>query len=645
MKYTFSIMRFYDGHIDEVCEDIKQQYESGITSMPLFSMPLVPEGKNPPDKAAAFCKKYALYKEKLDKWGIPSGVLVQSSIGHGWLLGEMFPYQQYVGFDGVARGVVCPSDKDFHDYIYNALRTIALHRPDHIMVDDDLRLMHREGGGCTCPWHLKRFNELAEANYTREKLAEIMLSNDEKYENLKEIFIETQKESVLAVAKIMRQAIDSVDETIPGSYSCVGNPPEFGGEIAQILAGKGNKVMVRVNNADYSQLGTKYLIWAFLRAAAQRYRVKDKVDIVLAETDTCPQNRYSTNACVLHSHFTGSLLEGLSGAKHWITRSGFEPESGKAYRKILAKYAKFYDALTEIVPDVKWQGLRMPISKKQYVTLKNRWSSDDDKFNEWARCVVGRMGFPIYADAEAGGVSCFEDKNLKMTDEEIMQVLKGNVILSADSAKALCDRGFSEYIGVEVAPWSGETPNAERILLNGEKYFTACQRELRWLKVIGEDTTVSSMIYNTTDNENFKELFPGAVIFRNSLGGKVLTFAGTPKAEHNIFEAYGFLNYRRKQQIASFLEETDCVPAYFTGDEEVYLKCGETTDGRIMCCVFNLGYDKMESIEMRFKKTPEKIEMLTPDGKFCDVSFTCEEGLCTIDTPCETLLPVILFVK
>lgn len=645
MKYTFSIMRFCDGHVDEICEDIKQQVEQGITTMPLFSLTLVPEGKTPSDKAAAFCEKYDIYKEKLDKMGIPSGVLVQASIGHGWLLGEMFPYQQYVGFDGVSRGVVCPYDRGFHEYIYKALRTIALHKPSHIMIDDDLRLIHRDGGGCTCPLHLKRFNELAKANYTRDELSAMMLSKDEKYEALKEIFIETQKESLLGVAKTMREAIDSVDETLPGSYSCVGNPPEFGGEIAEILAGKGNKVMARVNNAFYSQHGTKYFTWSFFRAASQRYRIKDKVDVVLAETDTCPQNRYSTSACMLHSHFTGSLLEGLGGAKHWITRVGFEPQSGVAYRKILAKYSKFYDALTDIVPSVKWTGLRMPISKKKYITLKSSWGSDDDTFNEWAKCVFERMGLPMYSDAEIGGVTCLDGNNVKMTDEEIKEMLGGCVILSSDSAKTLCDRGFSGYIGVEVCPWEGESPNVERILLDGKKHFTAVQRNLNMLKITGENVTVSSMIYNTKDNENFKELFPGAVIYKNSLGGKVMTFAGSPKAEHNIVEAYAFLNYYRKQQIISFLKETAFLPAYFTGDEEVYLKCGHTEEGKLICAIFNLGLDKIEKLEMQFEKAPRKIRMLSADGTLKEAAFSIDGGKCVIDITCETLIPAILLVE
>ena len=117
-------------HIDEICQDIKDQYEKGITTCALFSMTLVPEGNPGVNTAALLCETYRKIREKLHAMGVPNGVLVQASIGHGWTLGEMFPYQQYVGFrDGVAANTACPFDPGFRDYIRDALTTIASCHP------------------------------------------------------------------------------------------------------------------------------------------------------------------------------------------------------------------------------------------------------------------------------------------------------------------------------------------------------------------------------------------------------------------------------------------------------------------------------------------------------------------------------------
>ena len=138
--HSYTIMPLFLEHIDEICIDIKEQIESGVASCALFSMTLVPEGNPPVNKAKFLCEKYKKFKARLDEMGIPSGVLVQASVGHGWLLGEAFPYQSHVNFtNGVATQSVCPCDEGFKEYIYDALRAITLCNPSHIMIDDDFR--------------------------------------------------------------------------------------------------------------------------------------------------------------------------------------------------------------------------------------------------------------------------------------------------------------------------------------------------------------------------------------------------------------------------------------------------------------------------------------------------------------------------
>ncbi len=80
---TYSIIKPHEEHIDEYIKDIKMQYDSGITVMLLFMLFFTPEGDNSIDKVTPQCEVYKKYKERLDELGIPSGVLVQSTIDHG----------------------------------------------------------------------------------------------------------------------------------------------------------------------------------------------------------------------------------------------------------------------------------------------------------------------------------------------------------------------------------------------------------------------------------------------------------------------------------------------------------------------------------------------------------------------------------
>ena len=81
--HSYTIMNLDKSHLEEICQDIKEQYESGVCSCALFKMTLVPEGNPPANKVTPLCERYARFRDRLNEMGIPNGVLVQASVGHG----------------------------------------------------------------------------------------------------------------------------------------------------------------------------------------------------------------------------------------------------------------------------------------------------------------------------------------------------------------------------------------------------------------------------------------------------------------------------------------------------------------------------------------------------------------------------------
>jgi len=640
--HLYTIMPLNIAHVDEICEDIRQQYEQGIATCALFSMTLVPEGNPPVDKAAMMCAKYEVFREKLDAMGVPSGVLVQASIGHGWTLGELFPYQRYTAINtGIPNNTVCPTDLGFRDYIYNAMRTIAQHKPSCIMVDDDFRLMTRPTQGCACPNHMRRFNELAGTDLTREEMWEVVTNQENpNFRRYTDCMVQAQKEPIIETARVMRAGIDSVDPTLPGSFCCVGNNAEFADEIAAILAGEGNPVVVRINNGNYTPAGARYFSNVCARAAAQIAKLEGKVDIILAETDTCPQNRYSTGAMSLHTHFVGSILEGTRGAKHWITRlSAHEPQSGKAYRRVLAKYSKFYQALADIVPSLHWRGCRIPVRSEAKFTF----IGTSDGMNGWSSCLLERMGIPMYFSAHDGGVVCLDGTtDARMSDEQIRRALSGTVMLASDTAMRLINRGFGEYLGVSVREWKGLTPTSERLAVNGNS--VSVQQMRQELVPLSDDVVWDSTVYNSVDKVHLNKLFPGTTVYKNSLGGTVITFCGTPKAEFTHSKGFSFLTYSRKEQLLRLLSATDEMPAYYPGDEEMYFRAADMDNGDLFCALFNIGLDPIDETELVIRDKITGIEKLMHDGSLQAVPYREEDGRCILDTPCYTLNPLVLII-
>ena len=576
-----------DEHLEEVAQDIREQYEKGIADCALVCMTLTPEADPPIGKAAIYCEQYDKLRDRLAEMNLSCGVLVQATIGHGYVLNQPNHFQQCINLnDGKEVHVVCPYDENFREHMRNEFAVIARHRPAMIMVDDDFRLMARPGMGCACPKHMAEFNRRAGTNMTREELFRHTQGTSEEDRRYTEIFIETQRDSLLGAAKAYREGIDRVDPSLPGSFCACGNATEFAAEIAKILAGEGNPVIVRLNNGSYMAPGPRWFSNISRRAAAQAAILSGKVDAMLAETDTCPQNRYSTSAQLVHAHFAASILEGASGCKHWITRlHTFEPGSGKAYRDKLAKYHGFYETLAQMTPQLQWLGCRMPVPARPtygYAICPELKESDG-----WCACVMERMGIPMYFSKDAGG-AVFMDGPADdgMTDAEILELFKGPLFLASDTAKRLIDRGFGKYLGVDVQPWHGPHTSGERLKINGK--MTNAQPKTQQLIPLRDDVRAESTVFHLRDGKYEEPLFPGVTVFKNELGGMTVVFAGTPKSRFHYLDAFSFLSESRKQQLTALIKESGHLPVYYPEDAEVYFRAAKCPDGKMLCVLFNL---------------------------------------------------------
>lgn len=638
---NFSIMALNEDHIDEICNDIAYQINSGVATMPLFCFTINPEGNPVIDKADILCGSYEKFKAKLDCMGIASGVLIQASIGHGWKLNEPSPFQKYTGLkNGVESEVCCPLDNGFRDYIRNAAARIAKSKPAHIMLDDDFRLMNRKEHGCACPLHLKRIGH----GLTRNMLWETI--NNKTDNEIRNLFIKSQIDSLIECAKEIRKGIDSVDPSIPGSYCLCGVAAEGAYEIAKIMSGKGNPVILRVNNANYCAEDPRSIIGRSIhRAAAQIAVLSHKPDILLAETDTCPQNRYSTPAAKLHSHFTFSILEGISGAKHWITRlKAYETKSGIAYRKKLEKYSGFYNELVRITKELSPFGCRIPLATTpHYILSENDVSSDN--CNGWCSHILDRFGLPTYFGASGDGVCFFDGKRDEyFKDDLLLEFLSKKIVLDAAAAMAFIRRGFGKYLGVDVKERPANAKNASGELFEKDGFSTA-QYNAHEIIPLSDKVKVYSQVFHLKNGKHREILFPGVTVFENELGGKVAVFSGTTDFPYNISNAFGFLNETRKAQLIKILQDMQALDIYYPGDEEVFLKAANTADGKLFCALLDMSLDPIEKLEFITDKPISNVKMLCCDGKYKDVDFKKTGNTLSLDVTVLPFDPIILIME
>lgn len=641
-QQLYSIMPLNTDHLEEICQDIRSMIADGVITCPLFMFKLVPEGNPCFDKAAILAPQFILFRDRLRELGLPCGILVQCTIGHGWVLDHPSDFTHLVTLNsGSRREIICPYDEGFRSYIRNQFETAAGLEPDVIMVDDDFRLIGGRDGGCACELHQKAFSALAGKDCDRQAMNDLINSGGEEGERYYSLYLETQKEALIGAAKVMREGIDRINPRLPGSFCCVGATTEHAAEIAKILAGEGNPVTVRLNNGHYTAPGSRYFSRVSQRAAQQYAVLKEGgVEAVLAETDTCPQNRYSTSARSLHTHFTLTIFEGVQGAKHWITRlASYEPASGRAYRKILARYSGFYEKLIEIVPTLQWLGCRIPVFPA--VPAIYREGSSDS----WGANVLERFGIPFYYGREAKNATFLDDAAARLLDcKAIRAALGGQLFLSAGAAKILNERGFSACTGVDVTPWEGLNPSFERIYATGQK--SSVLYETRRLTPNAEGVVEYSKIFHLRDAKEEIPLAPGVTGFRHGLGGETVVFSGNPNMPYNIVTAFGFLNESRKKQLMSILDAGGNLPVCYTDDAEIYLRAARMPSGELFVAVTNIDGDPLDCLPLFIGngRTIRRVRAMGSDGCLSDLPFEyTSDGIC-VDTEIQPLEPAVLIL-
>ncbi len=619
---TLHVMPLIPGHEAELAADAAALLESGVCADIACIMTLVPEGDPPEDKSRILGERFLDFRRAFRGDIARVGILVQATIGHGWTPDEPSPYVRIVPPDGNQRYQMCPLDPAFQDYVRKAFRHLAALHPAFFMIDDDFRFLTGRNG-CFCPLHLNEIGSRLGQTFTRETLLERLRKDTDAARAYDELLLD----SLVRLAGMIREAIDETDPAIPGSFCTCYGDIRHAEPLARRLAGAGNPCVIRINNARYLSAEMRSFPVRMYQGAAQIAGLNPDVTI-LAETDTCPHNRYSTGAHLMHSHYTGSILEGCHGAKHWLTRTGSrsgarQPASGIAYRAILAKHHGFYETLFKAVRESASTGYIAAALPSEPAFNHAPDSGDKGGSNKTWSAVMGVLGLPCnYARMpDLPAMMTGEDVEI-FTDHDLQRLAKNGLMLDGPAAEAFCRRGLADKIGVRAEPWSGPGVSSERwgtIIL---------PRDLRYsrLEPLSSRTRIHSMLLHRKSgvSDDLAELGPAATLFENAASERVAVLAASC-GRGNSLSAPGlsFYDEDRKRELVELLEWVCGKPIafYYPGDAEVYLKLRRFADGRYLLALFNLGHDPLETIPLAAGHPVASVEMLAPDGAWGTVHY------------------------
>jgi len=606
-----------------------------------FCLSMHPQGAPATVHAAATLAAYREVRQALaGETGLEIGVLVQSTLGHGWsgrrqLTDE--PWQRIVMQDGAVSSRMCPSDERFRRYILDIIGELAATTPSFLLIDDDFGL---RTGECFCPAHLAELNDAAGARFASPAEAHAALAACGKGDPLLWTYESLRIDLSRLFAREIRQAIDRVDPSIRCGYCTPYMGFMFAEEIAMLLAG-GTEPFVRIANAYYLSTSTQALpelagVTAKARSAVSR--IRDVID----ESDTFPHTRFSESATALHAHLASAILDGLSGSKLWIsdfTRPN--PAGCREYERIVAENRRFYDALYTAVDGIVWEGFVQPIP---------RVAGNYNPLNaialfrqpEFATSLLCRFGVPcVHERSERKAVRLLSGGNVDaFADDELLGFFKGGMLLDAAAAEKLQARGFAPLMGCMIECDEAGFYSREVLAESGEAYRTMMLApEVRRIVPASERTRILTRLHEEESPSDAGPGVPGATCFVNEFGGRVAVCAMSP-----LMPSYVLLAHGRREVLVAILDAL-CggrVPLLVDEEQDVCARLGRMRDGAVLLAVFNANLDPLEGVRLRSTAPVAAVQRLGSDGAWRDIPFAAEDdGRYRLDVRLEIAVPGI----
>ncbi|MBQ7650480.1 MAG: hypothetical protein IJS15_05950 [Victivallales bacterium] len=641
-----NVTRIFPNNVEFAVSEIRRQHSDvGIEKFAL-SLSFHPTGTPAIRHAQTLIEAFRKVKEALvDTPSIKVGVLLQSTLGHGWsgpvpLTGEK--WQRIVKDNGNVSSRMCPTDPGFRKYVLDCVEGVMKVGPAFLLLDDDFGLRI---GECFCPNHIALFNRATGIERSFEEVVSMLKERPEN-DSVVRFFSQQRGELAVDFAREIREVIDRYDDTITCTMCSPGNGQGFVKDVALALAGRHGTPSIRVNNAIYGSNQPQYLLQ--LTTSTNRIRnIYNGIPDLIDEADTFPQNYYSENAELFNAHLVNAILNGLTGAKLWM----FEFELPRSinsqirYEQIFREFQPLYEELFNTIDGVRWLGVTSPFAN--YQDLLHPFNAGKSLYQQdWHSTVLGPLAIPIRygrPDEDDAIFAINGDIAERLSDDEIKAMLSKNALLDSKAVKALVARGFSELLGVSL----GDNP----------KFFFQSELDdkmpapmgLMWdasaaeLKCLSDDTTVASwcILPNMETGKNEK-VSPCMTFFQNRLGGRIVCLAWS-----SDMPFYKVLKNERRRLLLKALDflKGGLFEMSLETRHQAIVRHGILKDASELVAVLSLALDAETTIPLRCAKKPASVELLATDGTWKNVTFTHQDNILTVNASLAICRPSILRIR
>lgn len=537
-------------------------------------------------------------------------VWLGESIGHGWPINEKATYRNIVSLAGeTGNSSFCPTDELFVSDFCAWIRNVAQAGAKQILLDDDFRMsMHGTpvcAASCMCEEHLRQYNALVEAQFTRAEIAEkVFTGGPSRY---RQAWYNLMGNTMLNFAKKIRAAVDEVDSSVRvglcatyGMWDLDGAAFEKAGKI---LAGN-NRALLRLCGAPYWAHDGYELaeVITLERMAAARFR-KENTEL-MSEGDTYPRPRTVCPAVYLETFEQALVADGkFDGTLKYILEfhAPYSYETGYIDRHI--KNGALIASIENAFAQGRCVGLRL-FENFQYLCGADL--PDEDPYENANRAnmrprgigcrFVSALGLPVAFDGEYP-VVVFGENAKYVTEND----LRNGAILDIVAAQILQKRGTD--VGLKGVRKINDVILTEHFI-DEDIHVTSAQPEFFDLKI-------SDAARPLTYFEG-KQKHIDAYLFENTARQRFLVYSFNGENT----DARVFKTYARQREVNRACEWL-CgkkLPAACTGNPATYTIC-KMQENRLSVAFWNLYPDDIALARFEISEEYTKVNWIGAEGE------------------------------
>lgn len=594
-------------------------------------------------------------KEDLLPYGIDCGWWITATLKSG----RRDDFSPVVRPDGSESPIAnCPMDPIFKKEFAKRVSIFAkIAKPSFIITEDDYSLIAVSSiRGCFCENHIKEFSNRMGREFTRESLMALFTGSDSKKGYYFAEWQRLMKDSLVILAKEIRQAVDIDSPEIPIGYMQAGNVDREGDatfEIAKALAGENHIPFTRFFGVSYGNHIPEKIPGELYHAIYCKQHIKGDY-IFYHESDTYPHTKFFTAASQMKTIMSIAYSHGFDGSTFQTQQLLDCPNEEKVYGEYFNKERNRFIALHKVVKQCENKGVEL---------MYNPTFNTTSKFGYPPHWVMAISLFGIPWRTTKSNIA-FLDKNgaKNLSDDEIMGYLSKVLFMDGETAKILCDRGFSRYLGVTMGEDLALKSKINYDLANREiireKYI--CSGEGRnmpspymfsisWGKML-EMKVENPACEIITDLVNFKQevVNTGMIIFENELGGTMFVMSMTVEDVHS----HSLLNYRRQRLFQRLITKTCDELVYAKEAARIYLIQNEAKDEQQsgfkgQLTLINLSSDTCKNLELHLPNDWKNREYLILNEKadWEKLSYEATKEGIILKTPLNFQDPVYILCK